>query len=309
MGAEVSTPNEPADNEAKANNDIALKGLEDTAQRFLSDCRLAVPNSETLGYALTDNKLQAQELKLLSQTTSGVLSSEIEDTIDAIFSSDWKGVVKSVSQQLAQFFSSEVPAPSEAAVYQKFQKSYLKYEFFNVVEYSILVIQTNATSTGTLTENTQACLQACVCKGLVDYAKLDPQTFLFQLTSSNPDLTIDQIQEIIEAIAVSLKNAAELAKLKQELENPTAGTLARASLTQDDDVKLETSNLPGQPFQTYKQRVWALNSLKEEFAKKKMKKKTQAARVQTAIDPMPVHLDIRVDGAPACVLSMALRKC
>ena len=307
MGAQVSTPNPPASNEAKANNDIAIKGLEETAQRFLSDCRLAVPNTETLGYALTDNKLQAQEVKLLSQTTSGVLSSEIEDTIDAIFSSEWKGVVKSVSQQLAQFFSSEVPAPSEAAVYQKFQKSYLKYEFFNVVEYSILVIQTNATSTGTLTEETQACLQACVCKGLVDYAKLDPQTFIYQLTSSNPDLTIDELQSIIEAIGVSLKNAAELVKLKQQLENPTAGTLA--SLTQDDDVKLETSNLPGQPFQTYKQRVWALNSMKGEFAKKKMKKTTQTARVQAAINPMPVHLDISVDGVPACVLSMALRKC
>lgn len=313
MGGKVAKPNPPADNEAKADNDLAMKGLEDTAERFLQDNRLGVSSGETLGYPLVDDKLIAQELKLLTQTENNVPSSSIEQTIDGIFSGDWKSVVVNIAQQLAQFFSGEVPKPADRAVYQKFQKSYLRYENSNVVQYSVLVVQTNASSTGTLTENAQACLQTAVCKGVIDYAKLDPQIFIFQLQDSQPDLTLDEVEEIVNSIVKQLKIAAELAKVKRELEYESGGgpaSLAMPNSTGLDDIEFETYNDAKRPYQTYKQRMRALNDLKEQIHNQKEhkeQKEQKAAAAHISAGLTPVCVDLSFGGVTLGTLQLALR--
>ena len=58
-------------------------------------------------------------------------------------------------------------------------KSYLIWEFNSLVQYSCYVKKTSSASVGTLAENTQYNMVACVAKGVVDYAFVDPQVIVY----------------------------------------------------------------------------------------------------------------------------------
>lgn len=230
MGAKVAKPNPPSTNEAKADADLAMQGMEASAENFLQTVRLGTSTLYNLGYELTDQKMTNQEVHMVVQTTANSPRDDIEEGINAIFSGDWKTVTKIAADSLASFFGGDAPQPSESAVNDTFSKSFLIWENNNVVQYSIFVRRTNAKSVGTLLEDSQATMEAVICKGNIDYNKIDPQTVISVMSEAKGDdgnpLTEAQKEQIFEEVQKELEMAAQLATFKKQLEAGTLPTVA-----------------------------------------------------------------------------------
>jgi len=218
MGGVVAKPSPPADNVAKANNDISMEALQLSSEAFLNNIRLGTASSDVLGYKLTDQKLTSQESHIICQTTANAPNDEIKKAVDDIFSGDWKGVTEIVAGSLASFFGSPAPSANESAVNDKYSKSYLKWEHDNVVQYSFLVRRTNASSVGTLAKDTQATMMSVICRGIVDFTAIDPQAVVYALKeSTGDDIAMEDLQKIFERVKLELSWAADLAKFKKGL--------------------------------------------------------------------------------------------
>lgn len=226
MGAIITKPDPPEENKAKATNDAVMAGFEDGAQLFLADCRLAAQDGTagTLGYKIVGDKLQDAETNLMLQTQLNCSNGDITKAVDSLFSGDWEGLAELCAGELSQFLTG---AASDTATYKKFEKGYLKYEFGSLVQYSVMVIKSNTQSTGMVSKDTQAILQTVVCKGLIDYAFVDPQVIIYNLQESQPTITQAQLSELLDNIQSSMRFAAKLSQFKKELDGGVIPPAAR----------------------------------------------------------------------------------
>ncbi|KAL3675725.1 hypothetical protein R1sor_025673 [Riccia sorocarpa] len=219
MGAKAAKPNPPSDNKAKAIADLAMDGLTLAASDFLSQVRLGTAGLNNLGYKLTDQKLTNQEIQIMVKTQDNVEPDDINAAIDSCFSGDWKGVTKFAAKEIIQFLGGQPPSPAEEAVNATFSKSYIVWEFNSLVQYSLYMKKTNASSVGTLTADTQITVLACICRGVVDYDGIDPQLILYEVCQTQPDLLndADKFQKLMEAVSNELKASATMSAIKRQL--------------------------------------------------------------------------------------------
>lgn len=217
MGQKVSHPNPPEENEAKATADQVFGLLQESANNFFLSVRLGEPSGNTLGYPLTDMRLFAQEHHIVVQTDSNVTPENIRKAINDIFSGNWKGVVEDVVPTVLTFLSDGAPKPHETAVNDDFSTSFLKFENCNVVQYSIYVKRTNARSMGTLSENEVSTLLTVICKGIVDYGKIDPQAVLEAMLASG--IQENQIDQAVSDLKDRIKHLTEVNQTKREIES------------------------------------------------------------------------------------------
>lgn len=217
MGQKISHPDPADDNEAKATADQVFKLMDDSANNFFSSVRLAEPTDLTLGYPLTDMRLIAQEQHILVQSETNVTSDLIKNTINDIFSGNWQGVVEDVVPTVLNFLTGDVPKPADTAVNDEFSTSFLKFENSNVVQYSIYIKRTNAKSMGTLTQSAVSTLLSVICKGIVDYGKIDPQAVLETMLASG--MPSSQIDDAITDLKEQIKKLAKINFMKREIES------------------------------------------------------------------------------------------
>ncbi|KAL2610158.1 hypothetical protein R1flu_028731 [Riccia fluitans] len=224
MGAKVAKPNPAADNKAKADADLAMKALNKSAENFLAEVRLGTASATTLGYKLIDQKLESQEIQVVVQTQENVVSDDINDAIDSVFSGDWKSVVKFAAKEIISFLGGETPKPAEEAVNKEWAKSYLMWESNALVQYSIYLKKTNAKSIGTTQADTESTLLVCICRGIVDYEWIDPETIVYELSKTQPDMTPKEFQEMIDNVYNELLMAAQMIAVKRRTAAPSAST-------------------------------------------------------------------------------------
>ncbi|KAL2610159.1 hypothetical protein R1flu_028732 [Riccia fluitans] len=217
MGAKLAKPNPPADNLAKANADLAMDAMKMSANNFFAQIRLGTASEDSLGYTLTDQKLTDQEMQLIVQTKDNVMSDDIDSAIDSIFSGDWKSVAKFAAKEIIGFLGGGTPTPAEEAVNKEWHQSYLSWEYNTLLQYSTFILKTNAKSTGTLTEDTETTLMACICRGIVDYRSIDPEAIGFQLNKTTTDLTEEQFNALMKDVMSELENSAKISNLKRQL--------------------------------------------------------------------------------------------
>jgi len=158
------------------------------------------------------------------QTQLNCPNGDITKAVDSLFSGDWEGLAELCAGELSQFLTG---AASDTATYKKFEKGYLKYEFGSLVQYSVMVIKSNTQSTGMVSKDTQAILQTVVCKGLIDYAFVDPQVIIYNLQESQPTITQAQLSELLDNIQSSMRFAAKLSQFKKELDGGVIPPAAR----------------------------------------------------------------------------------
>lgn len=231
MGSSVAKPTNPKDTQAKANADFATDAMTKTADSFLKSVRLGQPTSLTLGYKLTDGRLVNQMFKILATSSMNETSDTIKKGIHDIFGKDWEALAEVAADALVSFFSGGIPADS--AVNETVSLSYLIWENESVVQYSCYCYKTNSKSVGLLTQDAAMCTLVVVCKGLVDYATVDPQNIVYEVKKTNPDMKNADFQQLMTDVKNSLQLAAELSKFKKSLEAGVSPKVASAKAAAD----------------------------------------------------------------------------
>jgi len=247
MGQKEVKPNPPAETPAKAASDLAYEGLLSSANEFILQCASGRQTAFTLGYKLVDDKLDAQEIHLTSQSEANVPNDAIEKAVDALFSSDWKQLTKLCVGQLASFFAT-TPQPQDRAMNEVFGKTYLTYEHGNILMYAVYVKKTNSSSMGTLVGGTLATLMCVACRGIVDYASMDAQTIVLHVRESSKsldkELTEEQEMQIYERVKRSLSAALEIAQLKKRILAEASGVESKSDVVVRRTAALHTAIQP-----------------------------------------------------------------
>ena len=220
MGANVVKPVAPEESAAKQNTKLMVEGLEIEAEHFFQSVRLGDANNYSLGYKICDGILTDQEFKIHVQSTFDSTRQEIKDGVKSIFSGDWEAVTELAVDALLPFLSGVPPLPASEAMTDIWGKSYLTWEDGTLINTSIYVKKTNASSLGTTTSDAEQTLLACICRGAVDFAAVDPQVLLYEVTknmrkSGRPN---EEIESVFERIEAQMGFAARMVELKRNLE-------------------------------------------------------------------------------------------
>ena len=218
MGAAIAKPNPPdTSNEAHANCEACIQGLHAEAERFFLKIRLGEATSDTLGYKLTEQRLTAQEKRLMVQTQMGAPDkATLNKIITEHFGVRWSHFEVVGLQAIQAFFGADVK-PSESAVNDTLSSSFLVFEHSNVVQYSMFIRRTSATSMGTFTGDSQLTMMVALCKGNIDFASVDPQTIISTLLEQDERFTEGQIDHLLQTIVKELELAARLSEIKQNI--------------------------------------------------------------------------------------------
>ena len=220
MGATQAKPVPPSGNEAGQTAKLLVDGMELEADHFFQSMRLGDASNYSLGYKICDGKLTDQEFKIHVQSVFNGTSDNIKTAVKGIFSGDWEGVTEIAVDEILPFLSGEPPKPTDTAMTEVWGKSYLIWEYGTLTNTSIYLKKTNCASIGTTTEDKTQTLLACVCRGAVDFADVDPQVLLYEVTKN---LTLagkstDEIENVFEKVEAQLNFAVRMSELKRALE-------------------------------------------------------------------------------------------
>jgi len=228
MGAEQAKPADPDNNEALQTSKMLVAGMETEAEHFFQSMRLGDASIYSLGYKICDGKLTDQEFKIHVQTQFNQTSDDIKNAAKSIFSGDWEAVTELAIDEILPFLSGSPPKPSDSAMTDVWGKSYLVWEYGTLVNTSIYLKKTNCSSIGTTTTNAQQTLLACACRGAVDFADVDPQVLLYEVTKNltRGGKATDEIENVFAKVEAQLNFAVRMSSLKRKLE---AGLLTNDS--------------------------------------------------------------------------------
>ncbi|GIL54836.1 hypothetical protein Vafri_10530 [Volvox africanus] len=209
----------PNDTQAAVNAEMAQKVMHGSAENFFKDVRMGEPTLNSLGYKLAGMKLTDQEYQVICHTSQNVTSDDIKTAVDSLFSKDWKSVVDAAVNEIVMFLNG---APTDNADIQEWSKSYLLWENASLVQYSVYILKTSSTSMGTVAASTYLTKLACICRGLVAYEAMHPQTIVYELRKSHPNMTNPQFTDFMKSISDELKLAAGLTQTMLMLTSPAA---------------------------------------------------------------------------------------
>jgi len=220
MGAKLVKPDPPADNKATDVAKIALDGFNTEADHFFQSMRLGDASNYSLGYKICDGKLTDQEFHIHVQDVFGQKSDDIKKAVKAIFSGDWEAVTNAAIDEIIPFLG-DTPTTTDLALNETWGKSYLLWENESLTNTSIFIRKTNCKSIGTAKEDVQHTLLACVCRGVVDYADVDPQVLLYEVnkTLKAGGASTGAIAEVFKSVQDQMKFAAQMAQTKRMLES------------------------------------------------------------------------------------------
>ena len=220
MGENQSKPSDPAGNEALQTSKMLVAGMETEAEHFFQSMRLGDASIYSLGYKICDGKLTDQEFKIHVQTDFAQTTDKIKAGVKSIFSGDWEAVTELAVDEILPFLSGEPPKAASSAMTEIWGKSYLVWEYGTLVNTSIYLKKTNCSSIGTTTENKQQTLLACACRGAVDFADVDPQVLLYEVTKNltMAGTSTDEIGNVFEKVEAQLNFAVRMSSLKRKLE-------------------------------------------------------------------------------------------
>ena len=237
MGNNAVKPEPPADTKAAQNTNLMVEQLGIEAEHFFQSVRLGDANKYSLGYKICDNVLTDQEFHIHVQSEFNQSSEKLKAGVKSIFSGDWEAVTELAVDVLLPFLSGAPPKPEDQAMTDIWAKSYLTWEDGTLMNTSIYVKKTNASSVGTLTESTQQTLLACVCRGAVDFANVDPQVLLYEVRMNmrKAGRPTSEIENIFQQIEEQMGFAVRKVELKRKME-------AGLSANTDTGAKVSKSN-------------------------------------------------------------------
>ena len=221
MGNKVAKPAaDPTDTKAVQSTDFAVEQLGIEAEHFFQSVRLGDANNFSLGYKICDNVLTAQEFHVHVQTDFNQSSETLKNGVKSIFSGDWEAVTELAVNVLLPFLSGEPPKPENKAMTDTWAKSYLTWEDGTLVNTSIYVKKTNVSSLGTVTGSTEQTLLACVCRGAVDFAHVDPQVLLYEVRMNmrKAGRPTSEIENVFQEIEQQMGFAVRMVVLKRKME-------------------------------------------------------------------------------------------
>jgi len=184
MGSHASKPDPPAENPAANASKLALEGFNVEAEHFFQSMRLGDATNYSLGYKLCEDKLTDQEFHIHVQTEFNQPAAAISEAVDGIFSGDWKKVTKLAVNEIVPFLTGEKPKAADKAETRTWGKAYLIWENGSLLCTAIYIKKTNAISIGSAVTDMDTTLLACVCRGVVDYAAIDPQVLVYEVNKA-----------------------------------------------------------------------------------------------------------------------------
>ena len=221
MGSNVAKPEpDPADTKAAQNTNLMVEQLGIEAEHFFQSVRLGDANNYSLGYKICDNILTDQEFHIHVQSDFNQTSQQLKDGVKSIFAGDWEAVTELAVDVLLPFLSGAPPKPEDKAMTDIWAKSYLTWEDGTLMNTSIYLKKTNASSVGTLTGNATQTLLACVCRGAVDFANIDPQVLLYEVRMNmrKAGRPTSEIENIFNQIEEQMGFAVRMVELKRKME-------------------------------------------------------------------------------------------
>jgi len=221
MGNKVAKPEpDPEDTKAAQNTNLMVEGLGIEAEHFFQSVRLGDANNYNLGYKICDGVLTDQEFHVHVQTDFNQTSTTLKGGVKSIFSGDWEAVTEVAVDVLLPFLTGDPPKPEDKAMTDIWAKSYLTWEDGTLINTSIYVKKTNASSVGTLTGSTMQTLLACVCRGAVDFAHIDPQVLLYEVRMNmrKAGRPASEIMNVFNQIEEQMGFALRMVELKRKME-------------------------------------------------------------------------------------------
>ena len=221
MGNKVAKPEpDPTDTKAAQNTNLAVEQLGIEAEHFFQSVRLGDANNYNLGYKICDGVLTDQEFHIHVQSDFNQSSEDLKKGVESIFAGDWKAVTELAVDVLLPFLSDAPPKPEDKAMTDIWAKSYLTWEDGTLVNTAIYVKKTNASSLGTTVGNATQTLLACICRGAVDFADIDPQVLLYEVRVNmrKAGRPISEIETVFQQIEEQMGFAVRMVELKRKME-------------------------------------------------------------------------------------------
>ncbi|XP_066911074.1 uncharacterized protein [Clytia hemisphaerica] len=230
----VVQPHTSGDNTAKQVVDQQIKGLKAIVTVLFDSIRLGQATDNNLGYKLCGNKMIVQETNMF-ESKEGATSDNIQKALKSIFKGDWEQLASVAINEVIGFINQK---PSDSAEADIFSKSYLNWESDSLIQNTVYIQKAKWVSEGTLAKDATSILLVGLAKGIVDYATVDPQIFMYEIRKSNPKMVDEDYHKKITELEGDLRvtsmlpmikkmytsKAFDAEAMKSMLENTGAGT-------------------------------------------------------------------------------------